>query len=219
MRRLWVVAGLVGLVGGLALGFAVGARFWVRPWNPAWVEAWGTWVGAIASTAILAILTFRLTIRSERFTRGLEAERQASERELEAERQARVEDEAQRREQVEANGVICDAWATSQRHEDGTRIADAVAVTVTNHAGGVVSDVECVVGLGGIGSVHLRDALASDEQIGPTDLPAKEPIRLSADDDEVRCVRVSERRFHVLAEWPAVVCCLLDAQAVRIPKV
>jgi hypothetical protein len=182
------------------VGFLVEARFRLWPWKADWaeVEAVGTWFGAITSAAILAVLA----IRSERFTRGLEASRQA-----------RDDEEAQRREQFEADRVICNAWPADQRNEDGTRVAGAVVVTVINGAGSLLSDVWCVAP-GGIGSVHLSNALAPKGEIGPMTLPAKEPIRLSADDHEVR--GSVSFTFLLNRQWWSR--CPVDLQAVRMPR-
>jgi hypothetical protein len=131
VRRLWVVAGLVGLI-GLVVGFSVGARFWVRPWNPNWVEAWGTWFAAIASTVILVILTYR----SEKFTRGLEVARRA-----------RDDEEARQREQAKADLVFCDIRvAPGFMYAVGGGVGavdNRLEIEVNNRSGSVVTDVVC----------------------------------------------------------------------------
>jgi hypothetical protein len=159
-----------------------------------------------------------LAYRQEKVTRELEAMRQAREEDeaqrREQARQAREEDEAQRREQAEAGNVMCDAWTTDSHLDDGTLVAGAIAVTLTNRTESVLSDVRCVVPFGGIGSVPLRNALAPGEQIGPVPLTGTEPIRLTGDVHEVR----GSVSFTFLLNGQWWERCPANLQAIRMPR-
>jgi hypothetical protein len=124
VRRLWVVAGFLGLVVGLAAGFSVGARFWVRPWNPAWVEAWGTWAGAIV-TFLAVFLAAVLVFFSEEFNRRREMQRAA-------------------------NHVFFDIRVGGTQLARGAgRVAfEQLVIEVDNRSGSVVTDVMCELRVG-----------------------------------------------------------------------
>ena len=205
VRRLWVVvAGLVGLV----VGFLVGAHVRLWPWQAAWFEAAGTWVSAGLSAAILVWLA----VRAEKHAKELEAARQARDeelavrseklaKELEATRQARDEDETRRREKAEADGVVCETYPTDSHSEDGMIVTTVVVVVVKNHTAGVLRKLTCHVPFGGIGSVKLADAVHARRG-------AYQPATQRFGADKAKCRRSRAARtcrFHVLAEWGAVV--------------
>jgi hypothetical protein len=162
VRRLWVVAGLLGLVVGLGLGFLVGARFRLWPWKAAWVEAAGTWVGALA-TLLAVFLGAVLVFFSEEFNRRREMQRAA-------------------------NHVFCDIRnaGTYLSVGRGTVAVDKLEIEVDNRSGSVVTDVMCELRLGDFEWSKGIDEPIDTGKVARRDGPPLESLQVRHDGQDLR---------------------------------